>query len=286
MKISEILKKERTISFEFFPPKTIEGYVELFENIKRLEILNPSFVSITYGAGGNTREKTREIVLKISKEKKITVMAHLTCIAHSEEELSNILIDYKNNNIQNILALRGDLPKENPTPKGLKHSTDLIDLIRKNYQNYFSIGGAVYPEMHPESKNWEEEIKWLKVKIEKGMEFGISQLFFKNHVFYDFIERCEKNNINIPILPGIMPISNYNQIQRFISMCNATIPENLMKDIEKFKDKPDEVEKIGIEYAIHQVEDLIKNGVAGIHFYTLNKSKATLLIYNEIKSLI
>ncbi|MCX7820460.1 MAG: methylenetetrahydrofolate reductase [NAD(P)H] [Brevinematales bacterium] len=285
MKIRELLKKERTISFEFFPPKTDEGYKELFLHIQNLEKLSPSFVSITYGAGGSTRAKTRDLVLKISKENKINVMAHLTCISHSKEEIIDILKDYKNNGIQNILALRGDFPQgeTNHIDKGLKHSTDLIKIIKNNFDNFFSIGGAVYPEMHPESKNWDEEMKYLKLKKEMGMEFGITQLFFDNNRFYEFIDRCNKINLDIPILPGIMPISNYNQIKKFVSMCNASIPPKLNEKIEKY---PEEVEKIGIEYAIHQVEDLIKNGVDGIHFYTLNKSKATILIYNEVKNLI
>ncbi len=288
MKIKELLRKERTISFEFFPPKTDEGYKELFLHIKNLEKLSPSFVSITYGAGGSTREKTKALVLKISKENNINVMAHLTCISHSKEEIIEILKDYKNNGIENILALRGDFPigEINHIDKGLRHSTDLIGLIRENFGGFFSIGGAVYPEMHPESKNWDKEIKYLKLKKEMGMEFGITQLFFDNNKFYDFIDKCKKNGIDIPIIPGIMPISNYNQIKKFVSMCNAKIPIKLNEEIEKYKEKPEEIEKIGIEFAIHQVEDLIKNGVDGIHFYTLNKSRATILIYNEIKSLI
>ncbi|MEJ5285176.1 MAG: methylenetetrahydrofolate reductase [NAD(P)H] [Brevinematales bacterium] len=285
MKIREMLRKERTISFEFFPPKTDEGYKELFLHIQNLEKLSPSFVSITYGAGGSTKDKTRDLVLRISKENRINVMAHLTCISHSKEEIIEILKDYKENGIQNILALRGDFPKEDNlhTDKGLKHATDLISLIKENFDGFFSIGGAVYPEMHPETKDWDEEMKYLKLKEEMGMEFGITQLFFDNNKFYEFIDRCEKKGVNIPIIPGIMPISNYNQIKRFVSMCNATIPQKLNEEIEKY---PDEVEKIGLEFAIHQVEDLIKNGVDGIHFYTLNKSRSTILIYNEIKNLI
>ncbi|MGC8764955.1 MAG: methylenetetrahydrofolate reductase [NAD(P)H] [Brevinematia bacterium] len=285
MKISEILKKERTISFEFFPPKTENGFAELLDNIKSLEKINPSFVSVTYGAGGSTREKTRELVIKLAGENNLTVMAHLTCISHSSEELISILDDYKDNRIENILALRGDLPVKGNV-LGIYHSSDLIRLIKENYDDYFSIGGAVYPERHPESENWDDEMRFLGIKVEAGMEFGITQLFFDNSAFYDFLDRCEKYSIYIPIVAGIMPITNYNQITKFTSMCNAKIPSQLKNLLEKHRDSDEDVEKIGIEYAIHQTEDLLKNGVAGIHFYTLNKSKATLIIFKEIESLL
>ncbi len=248
MKISEILKKERTISFEFFPPKTDNGYTELLENLKNLQKLNPSYVSVTYGAGGSTKEKTRELVIKLANQNRLTVMAHLTCISHTDEELVSILEDYKKNNIENILALRGDLPDNENSIVATQpaHSSDLMRLIKRKFDNFFSVGGAVYPEKHPESKSWKDEIKFLKVKVENGMEFGITQLFFDNSAFYRFIERCEKYKINIPIIPGIMPITNYNQIKKFTSMCNETIPPVLKKSLEKHNNSNEDIEKIGI----------------------------------------
>ncbi len=289
MKIIDKLNNTKTsISFEFFPPKTKEGENLLFNTIKELQKLNPTFVSITYGAGGSTRDRTRNIVKRVYEETNLTVMAHLTCIGHTNSELKEILDDYKKIGIQNILALRGDIPvdKEEDILKGCKYASELVSFIRKNYKDWFSIGVAVYPEAHPESPNLERDIYYFKKKVEAGADFGITQMFFDNSYFYKYIELLEKEGINIPILAGIMPITNFKQIRKFALMCGATIPESLVKKLEKFEDKPKELEKVGIEFAIEQCRDLLKNGVKGLHFYTLNKSKATLQIYEAIKDLI
>jgi methylenetetrahydrofolate reductase (NADPH) len=285
MKIAKLLEKGRSISFEFFPPKTEEGYKDFFANIKQLKKVEPDFVSVTYGAGGSTKEKTQNIVIKLAHEEDMNVMAHLTCISHTKEEIKTILENYKNNGIDNILALRGDPPNgcSYRVVNELPHASDLIEFIRLNYDHYFSIGGAVFPEKHPDSIDWDSEMKFLKLKVSKGMEFGITQLFFDNKYFYEFLDRCEKTKIYIPIIPGIMPVTNYNQIQKFTQMCKATIPSILARQLEKFKDNPSDIVKIGIEYGIHQCEDLLKNGVKGLHFYTLNKSFSSLLIYREIE---
>ncbi len=289
MKIIDKLKETKTsISFEFFPPKTKEGENSLFNTIKELQKLNPTFVSITYGAGGSTRDRTRNIVKRIYEETNLTVMAHLTCIGHTNSELKDILDDYKKIGIQNILALRGDIPvdKEEDILKGCKYASELVSFIRKNYKDWFSIGVAVYPEAHPESPNLERDIYYFKKKVEAGADFGITQMFFDNSYFYRYMELLEKEDVNIPILAGIMPITNFKQIRKFALMCGATIPESLVKKLEKFEDKPKDLEKIGIEFAIEQCRDLLKNEVKGLHFYTLNKSKATLKIYEAIKDLI
>ncbi len=291
MKIGEILKQINTsISFEFFPPKNKEGEKQLFETIKKLQLLKPTFVSVTYGAGGSTRDRTRNIVKKIHEETSLTVMAHLTCIGHTKKELLDILEDYKNIGIQNILALRGDIPAGQEDfifPKdGCKYANELVSLIRENFGDWFSIGVAAYPEGHPESPNLERDIYYFKKKVEAGADFAITQMFFDNKYFYDYLDLCQKEGINIPIIPGIMPITNFKQIRKFALMCGATIPEYLVKKLEKYQDIPEEVEKIGIEYAVEQCEDLLKHNVKGLHFYTLNKSKATLQIYNKIKHLI
>ena len=291
MKISQLLRQvNRSISFEFFPPKTKDGEEALFKTIKELEHINPTFVSVTYGAGGSTRDRTRNIVKKIHERTSLTVMAHLTCIGHTKKELLEILQDYKIIGIQNILALRGDIPvnMENfHIPEdGCKFANELVGLIRVEFNDWFSIGVATYPEGHPESPNLERDVYYFKKKVEAGADFAITQMFFDNRYFYDYLELCEKEGIDIPIIPGIMPITNFKQIRKFALMCGATIPEPLVKKLEKVQDKNEEVEKIGIEFAVKQCEDLLENGVKGLHFYTLNKSKATIEIYNQIKHLI
>ncbi len=291
MKIIDKLKdKKVSISFEFFPPKTKELEDALFKTIDELEPLNPTFVSITYGAGGSTREKTRDIVKKVHEETNLTVMAHLTCVGHSKKELKDILDDYKNIGIKNILALRGDIPlsfeRESLPLDGCKYASELVSFIRENYKDYYCVAVASYPEGHPESPNIERDIFYFKKKVEAGADFSITQMFFDNSYFYEFLDSCLKEGINIPIIPGIMPITNFNQIKKFASLCGATIPENVVKIFEKYADNPEETKKVGIEFATKQCEDLIRNGVKGLHFYTLNKSDATIKIYQNIKNLI
>jgi len=285
LKIGEILKREFSVSFEFFPPKSAEGEAELFRTIKELETIRPTFVSVTYGAGGSTRDRTRNIAKRIHTETNITVMAHLTCIAHSKEEIMQILQDYKDIGIENILALRGDVPKDGlkDSTKGCKYAVELVRFIRENFGDWFSIGVASYPEKHPESPNMDWEIKHFKEKVLAGADFSITQMFFDNTYYYRFVERCQREGINIPIIPGIMPITNFSQIKKFAIMCGATIPQNLVELLEPYSDDPEETTKRGVEFAIKQCEDLLSNGVPGLHFYTLNKSKATLLIYQAIK---
>ncbi len=291
MKISQALKKVKTsISFEFFPPKTEEGERQLFNTIKELELLNPTFVSVTYGAGGSTRDRTRKIVKELHEKTSLNVMAHLTCIGHTKKELLDILQDYKNIGIENILALRGDIPvnvEDFSIPEdGCRYASELVSLIKEQFGDWFSIGVAAYPEGHPESPNLERDIYYFKKKVEAGAEFAITQMFFDNTYFYRYVDICQREGINIPIIPGIMPITNFKQIRKFALMCGATIPEALVKKLEKYENSPEDVEKIGIEFAVRQCEDLLKHNVKGLHFYTLNKSKATLEIYNRIKDLI
>ncbi len=288
MKIGELLKSvKRSISFEFFPPKTKEGEEALFNTIKELEYIKPTFVSVTYGAGGTTRERTIRVVKKVHKETNLTVMAHQTCIGHTKQEIIDILTEYKNTGVQNILALRGDIPEEfegSVFPEdGCKHANELVSLIKKEFDDWFSIGVAAYPEGHPESKNLDEDIFFFKKKVEAGAEFAITQMFFDNRFFYEFLEKSQKAGIDIPIIPGIMPITNFKQIKKFAQMCGATIPLDLVKRLQSIEDKPEEIEKAGIEFAVQQCIDLLKNGVKGLHFYTLNKSKATIQIYERIK---
>ncbi|MGB9766200.1 MAG: methylenetetrahydrofolate reductase [NAD(P)H] [Sulfurihydrogenibium sp.] len=291
MKIIDKLKQVKTsVSFEFFPPKTKELEESLFNTIEELKHINPTFVSVTYGAGGSTREKTRDVVKKIHEETNLTVMAHLACVGHSKYEIKSILDDYQRIGIENILALRGDIPisfeKENLPSDGCKNAAELVSFIRENYRDYYCIAVASYPEGHPESPNLERDIYYFKKKVEMGADFSITQMFFDNNFFYEFIEKCQKVGINIPIIPGIMPITNFNQIRKFASLCGATIPEDVIKIFEKYADNPEETKKVGIDFATKQCEDLLKNGVKGLHFYTLNKSDATIRIYQNIKNLI
>lgn len=287
MKIVDKLRKRKpSISFEFFPPKSEQAQEQLFNTVKDLSSLDPTFVSITYGAGGSTREKTREVVKKIHEETNLTVMAHLTCIAHTQEEIVQILEDYRIIGIQNILALRGDLPvdRKEEILKGCRHADGLVKLIRDRFGDYFCVAVASYPEKHPESPNLERDILNFKKKVEAGAEFSITQMFFDNSYFYNFLEKIRKEGIDIPVLAGIMPITNFSQISKFAHMCGATIPEKIVKRFEKYMDNPEETKKVGVEIATQQCLDLIENAVDGLHFYTLNKSDATLIIYDNIKN--
>ena len=286
MKIIELLKNKKGVSFEFFPPKSQKDKEALLETAKELKVFEPNFVSVTHGASGNSVsqkppiEYTKETVLELKNSLGLNVMAHLTCISHTKDELISILGFYKENSIDNILALRGDIPK-NGEKRGCSHASELIDLIKTYFDDSFCIGVAAYPEGHPESPNMEWEIKYFKQKVEKGASFAITQMFFDNSYYYEFLDLCHKTNIDIPIIPGIMPITNIKQISKFASMCGATIPSYITDALENLNEE--DVVKKGVEIAINQCEDLIKNGVKHIHFYTLNKSKATLQILKAIK---
>ncbi|MDW8095414.1 MAG: methylenetetrahydrofolate reductase [NAD(P)H] [Aquificaceae bacterium] len=289
MKIGDILRQGTfSLSFEFFPPKTPEGEEELFQTIKNLQELKPTFVSVTYGAGGSTRDRTKRVVKRIHQQTDIRTMVHLTCIAHSKEEITQIVEEYKSIGIRNILALRGDRPAGsfNPPEDACTYAYQLVSLIRERFGDWFSIGVASYPEGHPESPNMEWEIKYFKKKVDAGADFSITQMFFDNRYYYQFVELCQRAGINIPIIPGIMPITNFAQVRKFASMCGADIPQHLVEKLEPYVDNPEETLKIGVEFATRQCIELLERGVPGLHFYTLNRSKATLLVYDNIKSYI
>jgi len=288
LKIGQYLREKGfSLSFEFFPPKTPEGEQELFQTIKELEALKPTFVSVTYGAGGSTRDRTRRVVERIHKETNITVMAHLTCIAHTKEEIYQIVQEYKSIGIENLLALRGDVPANMPDfrpPDGAcKHAEELVRFIRESFGDWFSIGVASYPEGHPESPNMEWELRFFKRKVLAGADFSITQMFFENQYYYSFLEMCQKWDINIPIIPGIMPITNLRQVQKFASMCGTEIPQALIDKLSAYEDKPEDFIKVSVEHTAKQCLDLLDNHVPGLHFYTLNKSKATLMVYELIR---
>jgi methylenetetrahydrofolate reductase (NADPH) len=277
-RIDQILGKGKpVISFEFFPPKTEAGFNSLYQTINELQPLQPSYVSVTYGAGGSTRSKTVELVEKIQNNLKLRAMAHLTCVGHTAGEIGGILDDLWKANIRNVLALRGD-PQAGQTnfvatEGGFAYADQLVSYVRSRHD--FSIGVAGYPEGHPQCLNRMRDLENLKRKVDNGGCFVVTQLFFDNTDFYRFRETARLMGITVPIVAGIMPILNVAQIKRFVSMCGAKIPQRLLVKLETLEANPDDVYDAGVEYATRQCQDLLFNGVDGLHFYTLNKSKAT-----------
>jgi methylenetetrahydrofolate reductase (NADPH) len=285
MRIDEILGQGLpTVSFEFFPPKNEAAFAQLYSTIGELYPLKPSYVSVTYGAGGSTRQKTVDLTARIQNELKIRAMAHLTCVGHTAEELGAILDQLWNGGFRNVLALRGDPPvgqsqfvaKEG----GFAHASELVSLIRSRHD--FAIGVAGYPEGHPQCLNLIRDMEHLKQKVDAGANFVVTQLFFDNAAFYRWRDDAEKMGIKVPLIAGIMPILNVSQIKRFISTCGVRIPHPLLLKIEAVERDPDKVYHVGVEYAEAQCRDLLAHGVAGLHFYTLNKSKATVEIVQAL----
>ena len=289
MKISDLCKNQKlTFSFEFFPPKTEDGEAKLFETVSYLKKLRPSFCSVTYGAMGTTRDNTLRIAEKIKKEVGIETACHFTCVGHSRDEIEMILNEMIRRGIENIVALRGDPPKGQtefkPVPNGFKYGSELVRFIRNHpkFAQSFSLAVAGYPEGHLECPDKEEDLEHLKEKVNAGADVVITQLFFDNADFYDFEKKCEKARIKVPIIPGIMPVSNGPQIKRITSMCGSKIPEKLQKAIDRYGDDHVSVEKFGTEYATDQCRQLLAHGIPGIHFYTLNKSHATDHIFHSL----
>jgi methylenetetrahydrofolate reductase (NADPH) len=281
MRIDQILGLgQPTISFEFFPPKTEEGFNSLFRTIEDLRPIKPSYVSVTYGAGGSTRQKTVDLVERIQREIGIRSMAHLTCVGHTADEIGAILEDLWKAGIRNVLALRGDPPAGQSvfvaTEGGFANADALVKYIRSKHD--FCIGVAGYPEGHPQCLNEIRDLEHLKRKIDNGGNFIVTQLFFDNDDFYRFRDAARNIGIKLPIIAGIMPIGNVSQIKRFISMCGAKIPHPLLLKLEAVESNPEAVYAAGVEYAVQQCRDLLANNVDGLHFYTLNKSKATVEI--------
>ena len=285
MKIIDVLKQDKpAFSFEFFPPKDNDGFDKLFETIDNLKPLNPAFVSVTYGAGGSTRSKTIDLVGRIKKEIGLESMAHLTCVGHNSDEILNVLESIKKQNVDNVLALRGDPPageinftKPN---NGFGYAVELVQFICERFS--FCIGVAGYPEGHPESSNREEDLFHLKKKVLAGASFIVTQLFFDNKYYFDFVASLRKIGVDVPVIPGIMPIVNLKQIKRFTKMCGATIPHDLMVRLEEVQDDPESVCQIGIDHAANQCRKLLMHGAPGIHFYTLNRSRGTLSVLERL----
>lgn len=285
-RIDQILEVRRPcFSFEFFPPKSDEGMENLFNAVAELKQDEPAFVSVTYGAGGSTRDRTIHVVKRISRELGIEAMAHFTCVAATSEQLRGTLDEMRAAGIANVLALRGDPPKGEtewkPTPGGLRYSTELAQMISDDYE--FCIGAACFPEIHPEAPDMEHDIRFLKEKIAAGASFLITQLFFDNELYFDFVEEARAAGIEVPIIPGIMPVTNYHQIKRFTEMCGASIPEDYERELAARAEDPEAVAELGVAYATLQCSDLLARGAPGIHFYTLNKSPATRAILAALR---
>jgi methylenetetrahydrofolate reductase (NADPH) len=288
MKIRSKLNPSKPgFSFEFFPPKTAEGEKLLWETLEDLRTLDPTYVSVTYGAGGSTRDRTIDLVSHIKERTGIEAMAHLTCVGHSKDELAQVLDKLAAARIENVLALRGDAPKGQEkfakTAGGFEYASELVAFIRDRNLG-FSVGCAGYPEGHVETASRETDLKNLKTKVDEGSDFVITQLFFDNAFYFDFVERARRMGINVPIVPGIMPITNYDQVQRFVRMCGATVPMRLQIELERIKDEPDAVMQLGVAHATLQCSELLARGVPGIHFYTLNRSPASRMIVTALKA--
>jgi len=287
LRIGEAYEGERPVfSFEFFPPKTDVGAANLMRAAADLkEAVQPDFISVTYGAGGTTRDRTFEVVTQIHKDLRIRTMAHQTCVAATKNHIASNIERLWNAGIINVLALRGDPPEDEesftPPENGYSHASDLIEWIRENTE--MEVGAACYPENHPESPDAEDDMKWTAHKVDVGASFLISQLFFDNSRYFDFVERARESGVKVPIVPGIMPITNVSQIERFTKMCGAHIPEDLRERLHSVADDPAVVMATGIEHAITQCRELLERGAPGLHFYTLNKSHATRSILAALR---
>jgi methylenetetrahydrofolate reductase (NADPH) len=283
--IQERLQRRRPVfSFEFFPPRSDEGERSLFETIARLRDLDPTFVSVTYGAGGSTRTRTIELVTRIRHETDIEPVAHFTCVGATVAELRANFDAMRGAGIDNVLLLRGDPPKDaerfEPVEGGLSHGSELIQLANDHYD--FCIGAACYPEKHVESVSHEDDFRYAKLKEECGASFLISNLFFDNRAFFDFVHRARLAGVTLPIIPGIMPVTNVDQITRFTSKIGAVIPAPLMDALNSRRDDPEAVLQLGVAWSTLQCAELLSAGAPGVHFYTLNRSPATRAILSAL----
>ncbi|MDB5102411.1 MAG: metF [Fibrobacteres bacterium] len=274
-----------TLSFELFPPKNINGWATLYTTMAEISKLTPDYISVTYGAGGSTRSKTVDLVARIQDELGIETMAHLTCVGHSRDELRDILQTLAKAGIRNVLALRGDPPKGDssfkPHPDGFAHASDLIGFIKGGFG--LQIGCAFYPEKHMEAASIESDIAFLKLKQDQGAQFTISQLFFDNANFYRFRDKCHAAGITMPFVAGIMPVLNLNQLTRFKELSGCLIPESMVAFLSD--GKPEDVARRGVDFATEQCQDLLKNGIAGIHLYSLNQSPSSARITENLRGL-
>jgi len=285
MKITEIFKRQkRTFSFEFFPPGDYLTAVKFGINAGQLMKLSPSFVSITYGAGGCTQTNTFDLVDLFHNELGFTCMAHYTCVNTTREKIAYDMRILQDMGIENVMLIRGDKPKDKPlifpNPDGFNYGSDLVKFVRERYD--FCIGAGAYPEKHTEAPSMKKDLENLQYKIDCGADFLITQMFFDNKHYWNFVDKAIKKGIKCRIIPGIIPITNFKQIKKFTELTGTTIPKKILKKIESYQDNPKEVHKIGLELAVEQVSDLLENDAPGIHFYTLNKSRAAIKLYESL----
>jgi methylenetetrahydrofolate reductase (NADPH) len=289
VRIDEIIAtgEEPVFSFEFYPPKTDEGELSLRATLEALRRLEPDFVSVTYGAGGSSRGRTVELTKWIKQDLGIEAMAHLSCVGSTREELAEILDGMAAAGIENVLALRGDPPRGEtqwtPHPGGLQYSTELATLIHNGYD--FSVGAACFPEVHPEAPDLAHDLRFLKAKVDSGASFLITQLFFDNELYFRFVDEARSIGIEVPIIPGVMPITDAGQIKTITGMCGASLPAELLEQLELRAGNPNAVLQFGVSYATLQCAELLARGAPGIHFYTLNRSPATRAILSALKLL-
>lgn len=279
--------QERTYSFELFPPKTDKGYENLLKTIAQLCELKPDYISCTYGAGGGNREKTFDVVQHIEEQHQVIGMAHLTCVLNTKNDIKTIVEDIKSRGIRNILALRGDPPQDQPdwqpTDDNFKYSSELAAFIREQYGEYFGIGVAGFPEGHLLCPDREQDAEFLKLKIDAGADFVITQLFFDNKDYFEYIETLRRIGVHVRVIPGILPITNHENLLRFCAMCGAAVTDEVKRIFEPLQNDPDATLKAGIEFAIRQCQELLDGGAPGIHFYCLNKLHPTADILKAIR---
>ena len=284
MKIKDIMEKTRPVSFEFFPPRNAEGIPAVLETLDELKVYCPDFVSVTYGAGGSTRAFTEEITFEAKRTAGVEVMAHLTCVGQTKEEIHGVLERLEAEGVENIIALRGDPPQGTtefvPVEGGFDHATDLLQHIKSNFK--FGVAAACYPEGHTESVDLDADLKYVKMKVDNGADFLVTQLFYDNRHYYDFLERARAEGIGVPIIPGILPVLNSAQVRRFTTLSGSEIPPDLDTLLDKYAENDDSARDMGVEYATAQVRDLWDAGVPGVHFYVLNRNYSVSRILDNL----
>jgi methylenetetrahydrofolate reductase (NADPH) len=268
-------------SIEFFPPKTPEGIEKLRETRRKLAPLSPKFFSVTFGAGGSTRDRTLETVVEIQGEG-LAAAPHLSCIGSTRENIREILETYKRHGIRHLVALRGDLPSGVADPGSFRYANELVSFIRAETGDWFEIEVAAYPEMHPQARNWPDDLNNFKRKVDAGANSAITQYFFNADAYFNFVEECRRLHIDIPIVPGIMPISNYAQLARFSALCGAEVPRWLAKKLEGYYDDSASIKAFGLDVVTGLCERLLKGGAPGLHFYTLNQAALTTAIWQRL----
>ncbi|SOS36486.1 5,10-methylenetetrahydrofolate reductase [Pseudomonas syringae group genomosp. 3] len=278
------MSQERRFSFEFFPTKTDAGHEKLLTVARQLATYNPDFFSCTYGAGGSTRDRTLDTVLQLENEVKVPAAPHLSCVGDSKEDLRSLLAQYKDAGIKRIVALRGDLPSGMGMASGeLRHANDLVAFIREETGSHFHIEVAAYPEMHPQARNFEDDLKHFVTKANAGADSAITQYFFNADSYFNFVERVEKMGVSIPIVPGIMPITNYSKLARFSDACGAEIPRWIRKQLEAYGDDVQSIQAFGEDVITQMCERLLEGGAPGLHFYTLNQAEPSLAVWNNLQ---